>query len=110
MLLHHGFAPSAPSERVRVDMPNEQSVVDLPNEIWLCILLILIAPCESDRPEHTMFFPPGIDLTLLVEIKDVSRRFRALANHMELSMRDRLVSVRSVCEIRGISIPPVDLR
>lgn len=108
MLLHHGFAPSAPNERV--DMPNEQSVVDLPNEIWLCILRILIQPCESDRPEHTTFFPPGIDLTLLLGFKNVSRRFRALANHVELSMRDGLVSVRSVSEIRGISIPPEDLR
>ncbi|KAL5531418.1 hypothetical protein ACEPAG_4295 [Sanghuangporus baumii] len=88
----------------------EQSPLDLPNEIWLYILQILIQPRVPDWHEHAMFFPPGIDITPLYGLKNVSRRFRALVVRIELSMCAHLISIRRVRDIRKMSISPEDVR
>ncbi|KAL5537148.1 hypothetical protein ACEPAF_971 [Sanghuangporus sanghuang] len=93
-----------------MESPIEQALPDLPNEIWLCILQILVQPPTPDWHEHSMFFPPGIDITPLHGLKNVSRRFRALTARIELLMCDHLISVCHVRDIRKMSTPPGELR
>ena len=77
-------------------------IPQLPTELWLNILKFAVTHLNWD---HTIFFPPADDFSLISGFKRASSTFYSLVEALEKSLMDRSINVLDAGKILRDKIP-----